>query len=120
VEKFLYKCIIILVFFIDFDAQTKSDLGPVCWMAPESIAHRKYSKKSDVWMFGIVVYEIVAQREPHKGKSLLDVAMRIRDLGLTPTIPNDCPEKLRQLMQMCWNMDPQQRPGFETICEMLE
>jgi serine/threonine protein kinase len=34
--------------------QTKNPLGPVCWMAPESIAYRKYSKKSDVWTFGIV------------------------------------------------------------------
>jgi serine/threonine protein kinase len=35
-------------------AQTKSDIGPVCWMAPESIARRTYSKKSDVWSYGIV------------------------------------------------------------------
>jgi serine/threonine protein kinase len=34
--------------------QTKSGVGPICWMAPESIAHRNYSKKSDVWTFGIV------------------------------------------------------------------
>jgi serine/threonine protein kinase len=37
-----------------FVAQTKSDIGPVCWMAPESVAKRQYSKKSDVWSFGIV------------------------------------------------------------------
>jgi hypothetical protein len=66
------------------------------------------------------VYEIVAQCEPHQGKDIIDVAMCIRDQGLTPTIPNDCPEKLRQLMQMCWNKQPQQRPSFETICDMLE
>jgi serine/threonine protein kinase len=34
--------------------QTQSGVGPVCWMAPESIAYRNYSKKSDVWTFGIV------------------------------------------------------------------
>jgi serine/threonine protein kinase len=40
--------------FDDYIFQTQSGVGPVCWMAPESIAHRNYSKKSDVWTFGIV------------------------------------------------------------------
>jgi len=100
--------------------QTNSGVGPVCWMAPESIAHRNYSKKSDVWTFGIVVYEIVAQCEPHKNKDVIDVAVRIRDEGLTPEISSDCPEKLRQVMEMCWKKQTDQRPNFETICSMLE
>jgi serine/threonine protein kinase len=40
--------------------QTKSDIGPVCWMAPESIATRTYSKKTDVWTFGIVGLSILS------------------------------------------------------------
>jgi serine/threonine protein kinase len=89
-------------------------------MAPESLATRKYSKKSDVWAFGIVVYEIVAQHEPHKDKDIIDVAVRIRDEGLTPEIPNHCPEKLRQVMEMCWTKQPEQRPSFEIICAVLQ
>jgi serine/threonine protein kinase len=84
----------------DDEGKTNSTIGPVCWMAPESLAYRNYSKKSDVWTFGIVVYEIVAQREPHKDQDLFEVGSRIRDEGLTPTIPTDCPPKLRELMQM--------------------
>jgi len=104
----------------DDEGKTNSGVGPVCWMAPESIAHRNYSKKSDVWTFGIVVYEIVAQCEPHKNKDVIDVAVRIRDEGLTPEISSDCPEKLRQVMEMCWKKQTDQRPNFETICSMLE
>lgn len=40
--------------YFSFSIQTQKGIGPVCWMAPESIAYRVYSKKSDVWMFGIL------------------------------------------------------------------
>jgi predicted Ser/Thr protein kinase len=102
------------------EGKTNSTVGPICWMAPESLAYRNYSKKSDVWTFGIVVYEIVAQCEPHKDQDLFVVGTRIRDEGLTPTIPTDCPPKLRELMQICWQMQPEQRPNFEMICTMLQ
>jgi hypothetical protein len=49
-----------------------------------------------------------------------EAATRIRDEGLTPTIPSNCPPKLRELMQMCWKMQPEQRPTFEAICALLE
>lgn len=100
--------------------QTTSSVGPVCWMAPESVANGIYSKKSDVWSFGIVVYEIVARREPHYNMDLVTVAIEIKENGLTPKIPHDCPSTLRELMEMCWQKDPNQRPTFETICKMLE
>jgi predicted Ser/Thr protein kinase/cbb3-type cytochrome oxidase subunit 3 len=104
----------------EFEGKTKSGVGPVCWMAPESIGQQVYSKKSDVWMFGIVVYEIVARCEPHADKDPSKIYPQIRDNFLTPEIPNHSPQKLRQLMQMCWNKQPAQRPDFEMICTMLE
>jgi serine/threonine protein kinase len=90
--------------------KTKNGVGPVCWMAPESIREQVYSKKSDVWMFGILVYEIVARREPHTSKDIVTVSLEIRDNFLTPQIPRDCPEQLRHLMQLCWHKQPDQRP----------
>jgi serine/threonine protein kinase len=53
-------------------------IGPIRWMSPESIGQQVYSKKSDVWMFGIVVYEIVSQREPHTDIDPNQVAFLIR------------------------------------------
>jgi serine/threonine protein kinase len=102
------------------EGKTLNKSGPVLWMAPESIGQQIYSKKSDLWMFGVLVYEIVAQCEPHVAIDPNEVAIQIRDNGLTPKIPNNCPQKLRQLMEMCWNKQPQQRPTFETICVLLE
>jgi serine/threonine protein kinase len=62
----------------DIETKTMSGVGPVCWMSPESIGHQVYSKKSDVWMFGIVVYEIVSQCEPHTDIDPKQVAILIR------------------------------------------
>jgi serine/threonine protein kinase len=62
----------------DIEAKTRSNLGPIRWMSPESIGQQVYSKKSDVWMFGIVVYEIVAQCEPHIHIDPNQVAILIR------------------------------------------
>jgi len=104
----------------DIEARTMNKIGPIRWMAPESIEQQVYSKKSDVWMFGILVYEIVAQCEPHINVQRDEVALLIRDHGLTPTIPNNCPKKLRELMQMCWTKQPEQRPNFEVISAILE
>jgi len=104
----------------DIEGKTQNKMGPIRWMSPESIGQQVYSKKSDVWMFGILVYEIVAQCEPHTDVDHNEVAILIRDQGLTPTIPSNCPEKLRQLMEMCWKKQPEQRPNFETICQILE
>jgi predicted Ser/Thr protein kinase len=100
--------------------KTLNPIGPIRWMSPESIGQQVYSKKSDVWMFGVLVYEIIAQREPHTTMEPKQILILIRDEGLAPTIPSDCPQKLRELMQMCWKKQPEQRPNFEMICEMLQ
>ncbi len=90
--------------------KTASTIGPIRWMAPESIASQTYSIKSDVWMFGIILYEITARQEPHIGEDTLNIAIKIRDSGFTPTIIDDCPLVLKEIMEMCWQMDPSMRP----------
>jgi len=101
------------------EGNTLNRMGPVRWMSPESLARQIYSKKSDVWMFGILVYEIAARCEPHVDMDPNEAAVLIREKGLTPAIPSNCPQKLCELMQMCWKIEPEQRPNFETICSLL-
>ncbi len=92
------------------DGKTASNVGPIRWMAPESIANQTYSAKSDVWMYGIVLYEMVARQEPHIGEDMFNVAIKIRDAGHTPPIPDDCPPVLKEIMEMCWKVNPEARP----------
>jgi len=89
-------------------------------MSPETIGQQVQSKKSDVWMFGIVVYEIATRRQPYADDDLSAISTRIRDEGLTPSIPNECPPVLLEVMQMCWKKDPEQRPNIENILAFLE
>ena len=49
-------------------AQTKSNVGPIKWMARESIEHKKYSQKSDVWSFGITLIEMYLRSIPYPGE----------------------------------------------------
>jgi hypothetical protein len=103
--------------------QTDSTVGPVCWMAPESLRSQKYSFKTDVWSFGVLMYEILARQEPYKGMSVLDVGPKIRDEGMTPNesvIDGSVPQELRNIMKSCWKMDPDERPSFTDICTKLD
>jgi len=99
----------------DEEGKTKTNIGPIRWMAPESIANRIYSKKSDIWSFGIVVWEIVARSEPHSKIDIFDAAIQIRDGGLVPTIPEDCPPLLRETMEMCWKQQADERPVSHSL-----
>jgi serine/threonine protein kinase len=102
-------------------ATTKANIGPIKWMAPESLKHRVYSRMSDVWSFGIVMYEIISRKLPHENEDdLLEIAVKIRDQGLTPPIPEGCPPLYEQIMRACWKYNPDERPTFEQIIAMLE
>jgi len=101
------------------EGKTNHTVGPLRWMAPESLQTSSYSAKTDVWTFGIVVYEIISRKEPHFDEDQMKVAYLIRDENLTPKIPHDCDSKLKSLMELCWNPDPQNRPDFEKICKIL-
>jgi serine/threonine protein kinase len=94
------------------------------WMPPESLAEQKYSEKSDVWAFGVTVYECVTGEEPYQNIDLLEVAVRVRDEGFNvlQTLPKDyeCEDWLMGVMKLCFYMDPNERPTFKEIGEWLE
>ena len=87
---------------------TRANVGPIKWMAPESLKYKEYSKKSDVWSFGVVVWEIVAREEPFKGEELMDLALKIRDKGYSLPIP-DCEPIFKLIMANCFKQEPQER-----------
>jgi serine/threonine protein kinase len=99
--------------------KTKATVIPLRWMAPENLQDRSYSIKSDVWSYGILVWEIVTGREPHDNEDQLLIGARIRDEGFHPVIPADCEPALRRVMEMCWHKNPQDRPTMEGITKVL-
>jgi predicted Ser/Thr protein kinase len=99
--------------------QTRSTIGPLRWMAPESLKSSQYSSKSDVWSFGILCWEVLLGEEPHLNSDPLAIGIEIRDRGHTPTIPEDINPDLAQLMKDCWKLDADQRPDFAEICKRI-
>jgi serine/threonine protein kinase len=91
-------------------------MGPIKWMSPECLKKLSYSKASDTWSFGILVWEIITRQRPHEDLELIDAAIQIRQ-GLHPAIPETAPEFWKQLLPKIWSFEPENRPTFEEICE---
>jgi predicted Ser/Thr protein kinase len=99
--------------------KTRTNYGPIRWMAPESLRELQYSTKSDVWSFGIVLYEIVSRNEPHIDVDPLEVAVKIKNESYHPSIPQGVNSVLSEIMLSCWQADPNNRPSMEQICTKL-
>lgn len=100
---------------------TRSDLGPVRWMAPESLrGDRHYSAATDVWSFGIVAWEILRRQEPHLTVDPMSIAFKIRDKGLVPSIDAEWDTSLQLLIKDCLRPNPSDRPDFEQILGRIE
>jgi len=104
-------------------ATTKSIVGPVKWMAPESILYQRYSEASDVYMFGVTLWEMFAREEPYGEMDLLSVAVCVATQNLRPSIPlpssRFCPPTLLALMQDCWSVEPGKRPTMKMVHDAL-
>ena len=101
---------------------TSSNVGPVRWMAPQCLRRRQYSTASDVWAFGVLLYEMVTRgREPWEGMGLMEVGSKV--LGgetLQPYLPRDTDPVLADIAIECWRFDPDQRPGMMDVCHRLQ
>lgn len=88
---------------------------PIKWMAPESINFRRFTSASDVWMFGVCMWEILMHGvKPFQGVKNNDVIGRIENGERLPMPPN-CPPTLYSLMTKCWAYDPSRRPRFTEL-----
>uniref|UniRef100_A0A8B9LTF6 receptor protein-tyrosine kinase n=1 Tax=Astyanax mexicanus TaxID=7994 RepID=A0A8B9LTF6_ASTMX len=93
---------------------------PIRWTAPEAIAYRKFTSASDVWSFGIVMWEVMAFGErPYWDMSNHEVMKAINEAFRLPA-PMDCPSAVYQLMLQCWLQDRSKRPRFQDIVSLLD
>ncbi|NXT46836.1 FES kinase, partial [Pluvianellus socialis] len=92
---------------------------PVKWTAPEALNYGRYSSESDVWSFGILLWEAFSLGAvPYANLSNQQMREAVEQ-GMRLDPPEQCPEEVYQLMQRCWEYDPRKRPSFSTIHQEL-
>lgn len=88
---------------------------PIKWTAPEGLAYNKFTTKSDVWAFGILLWETATYgMSPYPGVELTDV-YQLLESGYRMECPPGCPMRVYELMRHCWNWEPVERPTFYEI-----
>ena len=92
---------------------------PVRWMSPEAVVYGKFTTAGDVWSFGVTMWEIFSFAiQPYYGISNEEVTKFIRS-GKHLEKPRDCPDQIYAIMQQCWNLEPEERPSFTILQEMI-
>lgn len=108
--------------------------SPVFWYAIECLKESKFSFSSDVWSFGVTLYEILTrcdrrQSPPDKffemmkeaqGQMTVVILIKLLDQGLRLPCPKDCPHEVKILMEQCWSADPSKRPDFEFLIKKFQ
>ncbi|XP_072046696.1 mitogen-activated protein kinase kinase kinase 20-like [Amphiura filiformis] len=99
---------------------TVTSRGTIKWLAPEVFTEEKLSPTADIFMYGIVLWELETCEEPYDGISPERVMWRVGTEGLRPTIPATCPATMSDLIQRCWDDKRYKRPKVDEIIEQLE
>ncbi|XP_017320153.1 tyrosine-protein kinase Mer isoform X1 [Ictalurus punctatus] len=104
----------------DYYRQGRIAKMPVKWIAVESLADRVFTVKSDVWAFGVTMWEIATRgMTPYPGVQNHEIYDYLLE-GHRLKQPNDCLDELYNIMLSCWCADPVDRPDFSKVKEMLE
>ncbi|XP_042365393.1 muscle, skeletal receptor tyrosine-protein kinase [Plectropomus leopardus] len=108
------------IYSADYYKANENDAIPIRWMPPESIFYNRYTTESDVWAYGVVLWEIFSNgMQPYYGMGHEEVIYYVRD-GHILSCPENCPLELYNLMRLCWSTPPSDRPSFSSIHRILE
>lgn len=89
---------------------------PIKWTAPEAVNYNKFTVKSDIWSFGILLAEIITKgRTPYPGMSNAEVLEAVSEKNYRMPQMDGCPDALYNIMLECWNKNPDKRPSFESL-----
>ncbi|CAI2737487.1 unnamed protein product [Dicrocoelium dendriticum] len=92
---------------------------PIRWTAPEAVLYRRFSPASDVWSFGIVIWEVFTYGQRPYCDWTNQTVINMLESGYRLPAPDQCPLGLQNLMLECWSADPTTRPNFKRIADEI-
>lgn len=102
------------------DANHAGGRFPIKWTAPEALRESRFTNKSDMWSFGILLWEIYSfGRVPYPRIPLSDVVMHV-ERGYRMEAPDGCPKEIYDIMLRAWELDLPKRPMFSDIMKTLD
>lgn len=105
----------------DYYRKTSEGRLPVKWMAPEALFHRVYTSQSDVWAFGILLWEIMTLGgTPYPSVPSVEKLFQLLREGHRMEKPSNCSLEIYTIMRECWRYQPTQRPTFKELVEDLD
>ncbi|RVE65685.1 hypothetical protein OJAV_G00119030 [Oryzias javanicus] len=119
----------------DYYKVTEPGESPIFWYAPESLTESKFSFASDVWSFGVVLYELFTYSDKNcsppavfmekmgsekQGQMIVYHLIDLLKQGFRLPAPEGCPQKIHRIMMECWSGDPCVRPSFTTLIQRVE
>ncbi|XP_052809891.1 proto-oncogene tyrosine-protein kinase ROS-like isoform X2 [Mya arenaria] len=104
----------------DYYRKEGEGLLPVRWMSPESLVDGVFTTQSDIWAFGVLMWEVVTfGQQPYPARTNIEVLHFVRSSGRLDR-PDNCPEDFYQLMCKCWSFAPEDRPSFAYLLQQLQ
>lgn len=103
-----------------YDEDHTEEAGTYRWMAPEVFRHEPYNFKVDQYSFAIVLWQLLTREKPYVDKEQEDAARLAAYDFQRPPIPKGTPKDVLSLIDRCWSEDPEDRPMFHDICDMIE
>ncbi|XP_072311438.1 tyrosine-protein kinase JAK2-like [Eucyclogobius newberryi] len=109
--------------------------SPIFWYAPESLTQSKFSVASDVWSFGVVLYELFTYSDKNcsppavfmekmgkekQGQMIVYHLIDLLNKDFRLPAPDSCPKEIHKMMVECWSSDPTKRPAFKTLMHSVE
>lgn len=92
---------------------------PIKWYAPESFDYGTFSHASDVWSFGVTLWEMYSFGQPPYGELLGSVVIELIKKAQRLSKPDKCPDNVYRIMENCWNYEPKERPTFRYLAEFF-
>merc|ERR1719499_2890201 len=91
---------------------------PIAWCAPETLQENTYSEKSDVWSFGVLVWELLNESVPFSGVSTATLMTQIKTGKLRLPLNSPWDPRMKELCRDCWKFEPSERPDMGTIYKL--